>query len=154
MNEETIFAAVIEKVPDERAAYLEEACGDDRELRNRVEGLLEAYNNPDSVFDRPIGNHATNEAETINTPPKRLGDFEIIREMGRGGMGIVYDATQCSLNRRVALKILSSGLGLTAKAVIRFRREAEAAASCTTRTSCRSIQREKIAAFTFTAHPD
>jgi len=59
---------------------------------------------------------------------RRLGDFEIIRELGRGGMGIVYEARQRSLNRKVALKVLSSGLGMTAKAVIRFRREAETAA--------------------------
>ena len=63
-----------------------------------------------------------------NPFPKRLGDFEIIRQIGRGGMGVVYEARQRSLNRRVALKALSSGLGLTAKAVMRFRHEAEAAA--------------------------
>ena len=59
---------------------------------------------------------------------RRLGDFEVIRELGRGGMGVVYEARQISLNRKVALKVLSSGLGLTPKAVQRFHREAEAAA--------------------------
>jgi len=59
---------------------------------------------------------------------RRLGDFELVRELGRGGMGVVYQARQVSLNRQVALKVLSGGLGLTPKAVQRFRREAEAAA--------------------------
>ncbi len=60
--------------------------------------------------------------------PQRLGDFEIVRELGRGGMGVVYEAWQVSLKRKVALKVLASGLGLTPKAVQRFHREAEAAA--------------------------
>jgi serine/threonine protein kinase len=58
-----------------------------------------------------------------------LGDFEIVREIGRGGMGVVYEARQVSLNRKVALKVLSGGLGLTPKAVHRFRRAAETAAN-------------------------
>jgi eukaryotic-like serine/threonine-protein kinase len=67
-------------------------------------------------------------ASTHPSPKRRLGDFEIVRELGRGGMGIVYEARQVSLNRKVALKVLSASLGLTSKAVVRFQREAEAAA--------------------------
>jgi len=61
--------------------------------------------------------------------PQQLGDFEVIREIGRGGMGVVYEARQVSLNRKVALKVLDPGLGLTPQAVQRFQREAEAAAN-------------------------
>lgn len=57
-----------------------------------------------------------------------LGDFEIQGEIGRGGMGVVYRARQVSLNRIVALKILPASLGATAKAISRFKKEAQAAA--------------------------
>jgi tetratricopeptide (TPR) repeat protein len=68
------------------------------------------------------------EATPDHAPCQRLGDFEVVREIGRGGMGVVYEARQVSLNRPVALKVLSGTLGLTPTAVQRFRREAEAAA--------------------------
>lgn len=64
---------------------------------------------------------------SAGTPPT-LGDFELIRPIGRGGMGVVYEARQVSLNRRVALKVLNNSLGLSHRSVVRFRREAEAAA--------------------------
>jgi len=58
--------------------------------------------------------------------PRTIGDFHIIREIGRGGMGTVYEAEQISLKRRVALKVLPSHLSFSDEAVQKFRREAEA----------------------------
>ena len=60
--------------------------------------------------------------------PKQLGDYEIVREIGRGGMGVVYEARQISLDRRVALKVLPFSAVLDQKQVARFENEARAAA--------------------------
>jgi WD40 repeat protein/serine/threonine protein kinase/tetratricopeptide (TPR) repeat protein len=59
--------------------------------------------------------------------PERLGDFRIIREVGRGGMGVVYEAEQVSLGRRVALKVLVTPQVRDGRSAERFRREARAA---------------------------
>lgn len=60
---------------------------------------------------------------------QRLGDFRIIREIGRGGMGVVFEAEQVSLGRRIALKILRFGGVPDPEAVERFQREAETVAN-------------------------
>ena len=62
-------------------------------------------------------------AEGIRTA--RLGDYRIIRELGRGGMGIVYEAEQESLGRHVALKVMSDNLVSSRTSRERFQREAE-----------------------------
>src|SRR6185312_347684 len=59
---------------------------------------------------------------------KPLGDFKLIREIGRGGMGVVYEAVQLSLGRRVAVKVLPFAATLDARHLQRFRNEAQAAA--------------------------
>jgi WD40 repeat protein/serine/threonine protein kinase/tetratricopeptide (TPR) repeat protein len=61
-------------------------------------------------------------------PLQQVGDYRIIREIGRGGMGVVYEAEQQSLGRRVALKVLSVQVIGDSKALGRFRREARSAA--------------------------
>jgi serine/threonine protein kinase/tetratricopeptide (TPR) repeat protein len=59
---------------------------------------------------------------------RQIGDYQIIREIGRGGMGIVYEAHQKSLNRQVALKVLPFAAVLDQRQIARFRNEAQAAA--------------------------
>ena len=68
-------------------------------------------------------------APPIGEPALRhLGDYRLIREVGRGGMGVVFEAEQLSLGRRVALKILPRHVALDSKVLKRFRREARSAA--------------------------
>ncbi len=84
-------------------------------LRERFEmlGVIE------SLFEEP--------KELPEGTPREIGDFRLIREVGRGGMGVVYEAEQISMRRTVALKVLSLAIAGAGQAVKRFEREAQAA---------------------------
>jgi hypothetical protein len=79
----------------------------------------------------------------------RLGDFVLVGAIGRGGMGIVYEAVQTSLGRQVALKILPTEQ-CSEQMLDRFRRETQAAARCIIRTSCRCSAPASTRGCTFT----
>lgn len=93
------------------------------------EAFVEAHHRVSDELDLEI--QALEKLDMLIAPPevprdaprRRLGDFEIIGEVGRGGMGIVYEARQLSLDRRVALKVLHPDLLLHPRSVERFRRE-------------------------------
>lgn len=74
---------------------------------------------------RPRQDKSTAQFTTI---PNQFGDYTLVREIGRGGMGIVYEAVQESLGRKVALKVLPESYRLKGSALARFRREASTAA--------------------------
>lgn len=79
--------------------------------------------------DLPSGQQAQSGRESEGTMGGVLGDFRLLRQVGRGGMGVVYEAEQLSLHRRVALKILPLAGVLDERQLTRFRNEALAAAT-------------------------
>ena len=118
----SLLEEIMARPAEERAAYLAAAQIDEPDIRREVESLLRAHDDAGDFLE------ATPKLGPDPLQQQRLGDFVIGREIGRGGMGVVYEARQTSLNRLVALKVLFTSAGLTPKAVQRFRHEAEAAA--------------------------
>ncbi len=101
---------------------IDEYCETYPELADELRVMLPAL----TLLERPAAELA---APVRSTPiPPALADFEIIREIGRGAMGVVYEAIQRSLDRRVALKLFASSVKSTATHPERFRREAHTAA--------------------------
>jgi serine/threonine protein kinase len=125
--EEEIFAKAIEiRSTNERARFLDEVCGPNTHLRAQLDQWLAEFDQPDEMFSNP--NSVMDQLRPDDNQPVRVGEFEIICEIGRGGMGVVYEAQQTSLHRRVALKVLAVGLSFSKSAFLRFQREAEVAA--------------------------
>lgn len=123
-----LFLAVCDLAPHSIDQALNEACAGDADLRGAVEELL-ALDTPaaDNLDDARIdsGSHLTT-AHAHQTLPDSgsIGPFRIIRLIGEGGMGVVYEAEQDAPNRRVAVKIIRAG-GSSEIAINRFRREGE-----------------------------
>src|SRR5262245_33153498 len=141
VNAKTIFLTALDQpTPVERAAYLDTACGGDGELRRRVEALLEVHDRPDPLLDQPAvqnvaaeGNTALDFLEPSTKPGSlgRLGHYEVLEVIGRGGMGVVLRAFDEKLHRVVAIKALAPALATSGEARQRFVREARAAAAVT-----------------------
>lgn len=127
-NEREIFIEALDLGnTDARAAFLSEVCGADVELRARVEKLIAN----DSEAGSFMGGTAVEETQQLLDTGDRLayfGDYEIIEEIARGAMGVVFRARQLQLRREVALKLIRSALLATEEEKRRFQLEAEAAA--------------------------
>jgi serine/threonine protein kinase/Tfp pilus assembly protein PilF len=114
-----VLDGALERRPGERPAFVAAACEDDAELRQEVESLLSYEAESTDFIEEPLfGRFAGGLAEG-----QRVGPYEVVREIGRGGMGAVYLAVRADedFDQRVALKLV--GLGSAAEIVRRFRAE-------------------------------
>src|SRR6478672_8792616 len=114
---EQIFHAALALEPGQRANYVRNACGEDKDLRRRVQSLLirdESSSSPDT--------------EPCQAGPN-LGPYQVLSKLGAGGMGDVYLALDSRLGRRVALKVLPPQFAADPERKRRFQREARAASA-------------------------
>jgi tetratricopeptide (TPR) repeat protein/predicted Ser/Thr protein kinase len=117
-----LFEQAIELPPADRTAYLTEACPDDPELRAEVESLL-AHADTDTAHDFLASPLLRTEATSAPPVPSSIGPYRLLRALGTGGMGTVYEAEQDNPRRSVALKVIRGDRAMP-EDVQRFRREA------------------------------
>lgn len=119
----SVFQDAMEQPQERRSTFIQESCGHDEHLRARVESLVSRYTSPRAkLLNSPL-------ASPIESPcfpfreGQQLGEYRLLRLLGRGGMGIVFKALQTKPNRHVALKLLQPHL-LSKDYIHRFDREA------------------------------
>jgi WD40 repeat protein/serine/threonine protein kinase len=130
MSDSAIFKAAVRLSPERRAAFLDQACTSDGELRHEIESLLRAHDASGSFLgDLSSQSDATEDFELI---PERagtvIGPYKLMEQIGQGGMGLVFVAEQQHpVRRKVALKIIKPGMD-TRDVIARFEAERQALA--------------------------
>ena len=121
-----VFGEAADLPREDRQAFLREACGDDDSLREEVEALLSESESA------PLESGVREAMRSFDAMPEgtRIGPYELVKEIGRGGMGTVYLARRAdaAFEREVALKLVGSGLD-SSSFLERFRRERQILAS-------------------------
>jgi hypothetical protein len=124
-----LFMAARKRRPEERADYLDEACGEDAELRRELESLLIEHGRQSGEGEAEQGAVATSEPAEDPLVGGTLGRYRILSVVGKGGMGTVYEAEDPELRRTVALKVLPPTVARDPKRLERFKREARSVAA-------------------------
>jgi serine/threonine-protein kinase len=120
-----IFEQAMAVAPGERARFLDEVCPDDELVRREVEELLSAFDETGSFLETPAILEKTHELASGQV----FGHYEILRQLGAGGMGEIYLAKDKKLDRLVAIKFLSAEFSRHESNLQRFIREAKAASA-------------------------
>ena len=125
----SIFLEATENVTaSEWSAFLDERCGDDEDLRQHVQHLLDAHARDDSFMQRPAADCVTHDHLSSVKLGTKIGAYKLLQPLGEGGMGDVYMADQTEpVKRRVALKIIKPGMD-SRQVIARFEAERQALA--------------------------
>jgi len=127
-----IFDSALRHKPEERRRFVNEVCGNDKTLFAEVESLLSSHDSAESFMETPAVAEVAHmiEIETKKLEAgKRFGHYEIIKQIGAGGMGEVYLAKDTRLERKTAIKILRGNVAQDEERMQRFVREAKSASA-------------------------
>jgi eukaryotic-like serine/threonine-protein kinase len=119
-----VLEQALELAPEKRGRFLDVACSSDPSLRSEVQSLLSADELARSSFleSPPL-------LPTALSPGTKLGEYDIVSQIGSGGMGVVYRAKDLRLGRDVAIKVLPAHLSADPNRLKRFEQEAQSAAA-------------------------
>ncbi len=129
---EELYHAALDRDPEEREAFLDEACAGDEALRREVESLLRFDDRAQRFIEAPaleVAARLQAEEQAGSLIGRQLGHYRILALLGAGGMGEVYRARDTRLDREVAVKVLPAHLAQDPEALLRFEREAKAVAA-------------------------
>jgi serine/threonine protein kinase len=119
-----LFHSALACAPEQRAAFLREACGEDGALQEEVESLLAAHADAGSFAEGAAIDTATGQEAGALVEGSEIGPYRILGPLDAGGMGEVYRALDTRLHREVAVKVLPAALSSDPERVARLQREA------------------------------
>jgi pimeloyl-ACP methyl ester carboxylesterase/tetratricopeptide (TPR) repeat protein len=141
---EAVFDEAIELAPADRPAFLSRACADDAECRREVELMVQLAEQSGLTAKLAGAVAGLGVSRVAVTPGQTLSQYEIVEQLGGGGMGVVYKALDRRLHRFVALKFLPPYLSAEKGLKLRFLQEAKAIASLDHPNICAVLEVEEL----------